>query len=397
MPELNLLLLACTVASWIYWLVAWWMVIGFFRSGLELGIDTGDGYTPPVSMLKPVKGLDAEAYENFASFCRQDYPDFELLFGVADAGDPVIPVIQRLQRDYPRCSIRLVIAPDVAVTAMNHKAGLLAELTSHAQSEVLAISDSDMRAAPDYLRRVVAPLRDERVGLVTCLYRARQALTLTARLEALYMGVTFLPSVLVGRKALDMHFALGATAVLRRADLERMGGFAILADYLADDHELGARIADLGLRVCLSDYIVDCALGATTFREQWNREVRWAQCNRVSRPWGYAGLLLTFSTPLAALLVLASGLAAYAWLALLASILLRWVVAWSVSHTTRDWESRRWLPLLPVRDMLSACVWCAGELSRRVVWRGETFLLRPDGRLQPLSPLEPGLKHEDSS
>jgi ceramide glucosyltransferase len=374
---IKLILIALTVASWVYWLLAWWWVRTFFKSGPIEAID----YTPPVTILKPVKGLDPQAYENFASFCRQDYPDFELIFGVADKDDPVIPVIEQLQRDFPERQIRLIIAP---ATRVNRKASLLQAVSAHVRHEVLVVSDSDMRVRPDYLRRVVAPLADKSVGLVTCPYQGRYPVTLTARLEALHMGVTFLPSVLVARRFLSMRFAMGATVALRRSDLARIGGFNAVADYLADDYQLGVLISNLGLRVKMSDYIVDSIIGPTTFVEQWNREVRWAHCNRVSRPVEYPGLILTFSTPLALLLMLVTSFSALSLVALGISLLLRWAVGFLVLGITDNKPLRRWLIWLPLRDMLSAFVWGAGTIGRRVVWRGEEFVLASDGRLEPV-------------
>jgi ceramide glucosyltransferase len=371
------LITTLTALSWIYWLIAYVWVHHFFRA--DRGVT--NGFMPPVSILKPVKGVDPQAYENFESFCHQDYPEYEIIFGVADADDPVIPVIERLQRNFPELPITLHVTP---VFGTNQKAALLAELTPLARYSVLALSDSDMRVTPDYLHRVAAPLQDPQVGLVTCLYRPQAPVTLTARLEALYMGVTFLPSVIVARRVLNMHFAMGATDVLRRRDLERIGGFSAICDYLADDYQLGARIADSGKRVVLSDYIVNCYLGGTTFQTQWRREVRWAHCSRTSRPLEYPGLLLSFSTPLALILLLSSGLSFTSWLALATSLILRWGVGWGVAGYTGDRVSRRWLLLLPLRDMLSALVWCAGLLGRIVVWRGKRFILESDGRLRQL-------------
>jgi ceramide glucosyltransferase len=368
------------VASWIYWLVAFWLVRSFFRKRQE----PDPAFAPPVSILKPLRGLDAGIYRNFVSFCQQDYPEYELLFGVSEADDPVIDVVQRLQQDYPEQSIRLVITP---ADRVNRKAALLHALAGQASHQMLVVSDSDMRVTPDYLRRVVAPLADPQVGLVTCLYRGVDPATFTARLEALHMGATFLPSVLVARQVLAMRFAMGATVALRSADLAEMGGFAAVADYLADDYQLGAHIADLGLRVHLSDYVVNSVLGPTTFHDQWDREVRWAHCNRVSRPLEYPGLLLTFSTPFSALLVVASGFDLLGWLALLVSVLLRWAVGWQVMGYTDSQDTRRWLLWLPVRDVLSALIWCGGAVGRRVVWRGEVFILQPDGKLASPRPV----------
>jgi ceramide glucosyltransferase len=368
------------VASWIYWLVALWLVREFFR---RYQVPKAD-FTPPVTIVKPLRGLDAQIYRNFVSFCEQDYPEFELVFGVADPKDPVVEAVRRLQREYPERDIRLIITP---ADRVNRKAAQLHVLAGEARYPTLVVSDSDMRVTPDYLRRVVAPLADPAVGLVTCLYRGIEPLTFTARMEALHMGATFLPSVLVARKVLKMRFAMGATVALRQSDLERMGGFAAVADYLADDFQLGAHIADLGLRVHMSDYIVNSVLGPTTFSDQWNREVRWAHCNRVSRPLEYPGLLLTFSTPFSAILVIVSGFDLLGWFALAVSVLLRWFVAWRVMGYTGSEGTRRWLGWLPLRDVLSALIWAAGAVGRRVVWRGEEYILQPDGKLASPRPV----------
>ena len=384
---LHKLLLLLVLAGWIYWLVATALVCLFFRHGpkrLDRGTESStpgpssSQHEPPVSILKPVKGIDAQAYENFASFCLQDYPEFELLFGVADPADPVIPLVERMQREFPHLNIRLVIA---GALGPNRKAGILHHLAACASHEILVVSDSDMRVSPDYLHRVVAPLADPAIGMVTCPYRGDSALTFAARLEALHMGVTFLPSVLVARQLLAMRFAMGATMVLRRADLERAGGFIAVSDYLADDYQLAIRISDLGLRVMLSDYVVASVLGATRFVEQWNREVRWTRTNRANRPVEYPGLLITFSAPLALVLALLAPADPLGWRLLAASVVLRWMLGWITTGYTGDTEARRWLIWLPVRDMLSALVWCAGGLGRRIHWRGEEYTLEPDGRL----------------
>lgn len=376
---ITLLLTAALVISWLYWLIALWLVFSFFGAARR---DPGD-FTPPVSILKPVKGVDAQAYQNFASFCQQDYPEYELLFGVADADDPVIPLIERLKRDFPNLSIQLFI---VQPTGANRKASLLHHLAEQARYETLVISDSDMRVTPDYLRRVVAPLADPAVGLVTCPYLGAQAHNLTAGLEALHMGVTFLPAIMLARKVLGMRFAMGASVSLRRGDLARIGGFAALADYLADDYQLGVRIAELGLKVHLSDYVVACVLGATRFEDQWAREVRWMRCASVSRPWEYPGLLISYATPLALALTLLTGPTPQSLQLLVGTLAMRWVVGWLISGCTGDLESRQWLLWLPVRDVLSALTWIAGGLGRRITWRGEEFVLTAHGRMQPAPP-----------
>ena len=370
----ELVLLSLIGASWLYWLVAYWCTRSFFSKP-----ELDDGFAPPVSILKPLCGVDAEAYENLVSFCRQDYPDYEILCGVSDPADPCIAIVQRLQRDWPQSRIRLVVA---ATSSANRKAGVLHIVAGEARHEILVISDSDMRVTPDYLRRVVAPLADEATGLVHCPYRGDKPVTFTARLEALHMTGTFLPSVMVAHRLLRGRLALGATMVLRRGDLERLGGFAAFEDYLADDYQLGLRVSALGQRVHLSRYVVPSVLGATTFREQWQREVRWARTNRVNRPREYPGMLLTFSTPLSAILVLASGLQAVGWGALAVSVSLRWLVAWLVMGYAGDQATRRWLAWLPLRDMLSCLVWCVGGVGRRIVWRGQVYTLLQGGRMR---------------
>ncbi len=371
----EMLLVFFSFTSWLYWLIAWYLTRTFFRSFTQAPQD----YKPSVSILKPLKGVDAEAYENFVSFCLQDYPDFELLFGVSNLQDPLIPVVTRLQQAFPDRSIRLFT---VQTSMPNRKVGVLHHLATCARNEILVINDSDMRVTPDYLQRVVAPLANQEVGLVTCTYRGARPLTWAARLEALHMGATFLPSVLVARSFLRMRFALGATLALRRRDLARLGGFAAIGEYLADDYQLGVRIARLGLRVHLSDYVVTSILGATTFREQWYREIRWARTHRVCHPLEYPGLILTFSTPLALALLLMTYFTPLGFGVLSLSLLVRWFVAWRVSHYTGDQVVRKCLHWLPLRDVLSALIWGIGMVGRRIVWRGEEFILQPDGRLQ---------------
>jgi ceramide glucosyltransferase len=382
---LDWVLFVLIVISWIYWLTAWLWTRAFFR---QASPSSTEGFMPPVSILKPVKGQDPEAYVNFDSFCRQDYPEFELLFGVDDPQGPVVPIIRRLQEKYPEVPIDIIVHGG---HEPNRKAGLLHKLAEAARHDILVVSDSDMRVTPDYLRRVVHPLREKPIGLVTCLSRGAKPANLTARLEMLYMTVTFLPSVLVARRLGGIKFALGATMALRRQDLNQLGGFAAISDCVADDYQIGMRTARLGLKVHLSDYVVMNVLGATSFEEQWAREVRWARCIRICRPRGYPGLLFTFSTPLAFLLCIFNLFAWPALTCLTISIMLRWIVAWKVTGYLRDRESRASLLLLPLRDVLSVVVWCAGIGGRRVEWRGEKYRLRSGGRLELLTAWRSGL------
>ncbi len=377
----TLFFLTITILTWIYWLVACWCVARFF-SEPQPQVDPD---MPPVSILKPMRGLDAGASENLASFLVQDYPVYEVLVGVTDPTDPALGLVRGLQRKFPWRPIRAFVAPQGGA---NDKVSILCHLVKQARYDTLVVCDSDMRVGDDYLRRICAPLRDLTVGLVTCLYQGTKAQTLTAKLESLYIGATFLPSVLVARHYLQMGFSLGATSALRREQLEQIGGFEALREYLADDYQLGARVAATGHRVHLSSYMIQSVLGPTTFREQWGREVRWAKCTRVSRPLEYPGLLLTFSTPMGLLTAIASGFSALGLGVLSISILLRWLVAWRVAWYAKDRVIRESWLWLPIRDLLTAAIWCVAGLGRRVVWRDRRFVLREGGRLQPLLPQE---------
>ncbi len=379
----SLLFLSLTAASWVYWLVASWCVTEFFAEPQP----KAESDLPRVSILKPVRGVDADAYTNFRSFLAQDYTtEYEVLFGVSDPRDPVLELIHCLRREFPQRKIRVFVAPP---RGANDKVSILCHLAEQAYYDTFVICDSDMRVTPDYLRRICAPLQDPGVGLVTCLYRGEQAQTLTARLEAQYMGSTFLPSALVGRRYLRMGFALGASNAIRREQLQQIGGFEALVDYLADDYQLGARVAATGHRVHLSDYTVQNILGATTFREQWHREVRWARCLRASRPLEYPVLLFTLPTPLALLAAASTGFSPLGLGALGASLVLRWGVAWQVAHSIHDrvfYESWYWLPL---RDLLTMTIWCTAGIGGQVSWRGQRFALGQGGRLQQLLPPGP--------
>lgn len=399
---MEVLLLWMTYFSCVYWVLACWAVRTFFKPDKKSEKDASSSYTPPVSVLKPVCGLDHRAFENFASFCRQDYPEFEIIFGVASRSDPAVRIIRSLQRAFPERRIKLVVGRPLGA---NQKVSLLYYMEREASYDVLVLSDSDMRVGPDYLRRVVAPLAESDVGLVTCPYRGEDAISLPAKLEALHMSVIFLPSVIIAWK-LGLSFALGATVVVRRRDLMRIGGFQAIADYLADDFQLGFRIGSLGLKTMLSNYVTVSVLGRTTFAEQWNREVRWARCNRVSRPREYPGILLTLPTPLAGAFALVSRFSPQSQQILLLSLTLRLISAWLISGYAGDREGRKYLFLLPLREVLSSLVWLAGLVGRRIVWRGREYILEEHGKMVARSwvsgldageEVEPGVAGSDRS
>ena len=335
---------------------------------------------PPVSILKPLKGTDPEMYESFRSHCLQDYPEYEIVFGVSDADDPAIAFVERLQAEFPQVPIRLLRC--LKNLGANTKVSNLAQMVTEAKYEHMVVNDSDIRVEPDYLRSVTAPLLDPKIGLVTCLYRGVASPSLGSRLESLSISTDFSAGVLVARLIEGgIRFGLGSTLAFRRRDLEASGGFDALADYLADDYEMGRRIAERGLKVQLSAVVVETFLPAYTLRQFVDHQLRWGRTVRDSRRWGYLGLVATFGVPWASGAVLLTRGAPGAWALLAVALGLRVVVALSVGWSIlRDRQVFSLLPLLPLRDFVALLVWFASLLGNKVVWRGEAFKLK-DGRL----------------
>jgi ceramide glucosyltransferase len=335
---------------------------------------------PPISILKPLKGTDPEMYESFRSHCLQDYPEYEIIFGVSDPSDPAIDSVKELQREFPHRRIQLVVSPETLGT--NVKVSNLAHMLAEARHEHLIVNDSDIRVEPDYLRRVIAPLEDSRVGMVTCLYRGVAGGTLGSRLEALGIGTDFCAGVLAARQLeRGIRFGLGSTLAFRLAELEKIGGFASFVDYLADDYELGKRIAGLGMRVELSEVVVETYLPSYRWREFLAHQLRWARGVRDARAGGYFGLVFTFGLLWALLAVVASGGALWSGVALAVTLCLRLAVALVVGrHVLEDHEVLAHAWLIPLRDLVAVVVWIVSLGGHTVTWRGERFRLK-DGRL----------------
>lgn len=329
-------------------------------------------HKPAVSILKPVRGRDARFYEAIRSHAVQQYPEFELIFGTADANDPALEDIERLRAEFPRVPVRTVFTQN---NAPNGKVGSLEILAREARHEVLLINDGDILVEPDYLRRVIGMLADPRVGLVTCLYRGRGS-SIASQTEALGIATEFAPSVLVARLLSAGGFALGSTMALRRADLETIGGFAAIREYLADDYQLGARISGLGKHVALSDSVVETNLGAGSWKDVWKHQVRWSRTIRVSRPAGYFGYLVTQAT----FWCLVAAGCGY-WRIAIAGLLVRLIAAFASMTALGDLRAGRVL-LVPLRDLFGLGVWAAGMGGREVEWRGLRFQLLPDGRIR---------------
>jgi ceramide glucosyltransferase len=335
---------------------------------------------PAISILKPLKGIDPQAWESFCSHCEQDYPRFQLIFGVSDPADPALELVRKLQVKFPDLTIELIVCDRILGT--NIKVSNLVQMLPSARHEILLVNDSDIRVPNDYLRNVVAPLADPSIGLVTCLYRGVASPTLGSRLEALGISTDFIPGVLSARLLeKGLHFGLGSTLAFRRRELEVIGGFEALLGYLADDYELGRRIAATGKRVELSVATVTTFLPAYTLRQFFQHQLRWSRTVRGARRWGYAGLLVTFGLPWALLALIAARGAAWAWALLAMTLAARLVVGFGAAVVLlNDPQFLGNILFLPLRDLIAPFVWAASFMGNRIHWRGADFDLK-DGRL----------------
>ncbi len=347
------------------------------RKQRALGLD----FTPTVTILKPVRGADGEAYENFAGFCRQDYPDYQIVFGVREETDPAVSIIRQLMADFPALDIALVVSANEL--GHNAKVSNLQNILAKAKHDLLLIADSDIRVEPDYLRRVVAPMQQELVGMVTCLYRGVGARNFAARMENIGITAGFGPEVCSARLLQGIRFAFGSTIVFRRDLLERSGGFPAIADYLADDYLLGQAAAEAGYEVVLSDCVVEHVAGKVTFGEMLKHQLRWAQAIRLSRPWGFRGLILTYGTATSLLALAAWGFSGIAWRLFAAVMLMRFLTVFAVGvFGLKDKVLARYCWLVPIRDLITFGVWARSFFDDEIHWRGETFKILPGGKLK---------------
>lgn len=353
-------------------------------------------FAPGVSILKSLKGLDPYMLEAFRTHCRQNYAgDYELLFGVASLDDAAAAAVLELEREFPERSIRLIECPERLGT--NGKVSTLAQLLPYARYDYLLINDSDISVTPNYLACVMATMQvpgtgepspslgagsatrgQKQVGLATALYRGRAHDTLGSRLEALGIAVEFQPSVLLSRLLeRGMRYGLGSTLAVRRDALEAIGGFAALADHLADDYELGARVHAAGYAVALSHEPVETSVPAYDWRGFVDHQLRWFRTVRDARPGGYVGLVFTHAFAWALLNVIASGISPLSLWLLALTFFLRLSVAMTVGvRILRDHQVLSLLWLLPLRDVVAVGLWIAGFAGNTIVWRGERFVVR---------------------
>jgi ceramide glucosyltransferase len=346
-------------------------------------------FAPGVSVLKSLKGLDPGMLDAFRSHCRQTYAgEFELLFGVSSPDDPAAIAVEQLKTEFPEIAIRLVECPERLGT--NGKVSTLVQLAAHARYDFLLINDSDITVSPRYLERVMGCFKSASsggraqppVGLVTALYRGRAHGTLGSRLEALGIATDFMAGVLLSRMIEGgLHYGLGSTLAVRREALEKAGGLPGLVDHLADDYEMGARVAKAGYRVALCAEVVETGVPAYGWSGFLDHQLRWARTVRDARPGGYAGLIFTHGLGWALLNLLASGLSPVSLWLLGMSFFLRLSQAMTVgAEVLGDRQVLANLWLLPLRDMVQMGVWVTGFAGNTIVWRGERFVLK-DGKL----------------
>jgi ceramide glucosyltransferase len=379
---ITLLLAAAPLA---YYLLSLYCVIGYFR-GLRKLSALKPSFTPPISILKPVRGVDQDAYENFASFCRLDYPEYEIVFAVADVDDPAVPIIGQLQADFPGRSIRLI--KGVARIGTNSKVNSLCRLVQEAKYDLVVMSDSDVRVEPDYLKVAAAPFADSQVGAVTAFYRCITKSGAAASLSALGMCLDSAPGALVARRLeKKMQFAYGWTMATTKQRLAEVGGWEAMANHHSDDFELGNRIARHGYCVELMRKPVWMVFPEEKISQFVRHELRWSIGLKNVRPTAYWGMVLTHGLPwalLAASMAAAAGWKGIAAAHLLAYLVLRLGLAWTTGvWGLGDYAIRKKLWLVPVRDAVSFFVWLAGFFFEKITWRGLVYRVR-NGQLFPV-------------
>jgi ceramide glucosyltransferase len=377
-------LLILAAVPFLYYLIAIYSSWRFFNRRADSGRVTAD-FTPPLSILKPVRGLDPDAYENFASFCRQDYPaDYEIIFCVSDHSDPALSVIENVKADFPDRSIRILYGSGRVAT--NDKVAKLARLSQEAKYEVLVINDSDVRAEADYLRTIVAPLADPHVGAVTCFYAPAANQTGVQRLQSAGMYSDFYPGIVVAWQLDGVKFALGPTIATTRARLAEFGGYQVIENRPADDLLVGRLIAEHGHEVRLLPYTIQTVADFQSMRDLFLKRLRWIVVMRHMRPWGHLGLAFTFGlpwsivgaflapTPLAAIGFLAG------YLALRTAMTLQ-IASWGLKQSI-PWHE---LVLIPIWDAMAFAIWLTSFTRSTIRWRDRDYYIR-EGQLVPAVP-----------
>jgi ceramide glucosyltransferase len=374
---MTYLLLAIASFPFVYYLLAVWSALRFFARPKE----KLNGFTPPISILKPVRGLDPDAYENFASFCKQDYPQYEVVFCVGDPDDPSMPAIERLQHDFPEKCIRVLLGS--GRIAANDKVAKLARLANEAQYEYLVINDSDVRVRPDYLRSVIAPLENKKVGAVTCFYVSVGEHSFIEDLQTSGMLSDFYAGCLVAREIDGVKFALGPTIATTRTRLAGFGGYQAIENRPGDDLLVGRLIAGQGYQIELSRYAVDTVSDYQTLKELFHKRLRWLVVMRHMRPAGHLGLLFTYGLLWSTIAVLVrpswETAAIYFGLYALLRIVMTWVIGGYGLKQEHLWRK---MPIVFCWDAFALIMWAASFLRSSIRWRGGSYYIR-GGELVP--------------
>jgi ceramide glucosyltransferase len=364
---------ACSVAGAIYLLIANLRVLAFARRTQAQPLER----FPSITILKPVAGLEPDLAENLASFCKQDYPDFDVVFCLHDASDPAFPIVESLARSMPDRA-RIAIGDDK--TIRNPKIANIAAAATNARGDLIVIADSDIRVDPNYLRSIAATFDNDRVGAVTCLYGALPVAGTVAQLGAAHIEDEFSPSVLVALAFGKLRFCLGATMAVRRNVLEAIGGITVIGTYLADDHALGRYVTQAGYDVALSRYVVHTTVAETSLSQLWSHERRWARTNLTLAPAGYIFSFVMYAPPLALLYLILSQNLTWGIPLLAIAVALRFTLhyaarhAFAITHPAAPW-------LIPLRDCLSLAEWAASLFNRTVHWRKDHIDATLDGKM----------------
>jgi ceramide glucosyltransferase len=378
---LRYIVLAVAAIPGIYYLLALYSSARFFLSWKRTPPNTD--FTPPISCLKPIKGLDPDAYENYASFCRQDYPEYEILFCV-DEDDPALPVLQKLVQDFPQRRIRLLFGS--GRNAINDKIARLVRLVNEAKYDLLVITDGDIRVGPDYLRNVAAPFRDPRVGGATSLYVSTKEISLVQELQSVGMISDFFAGILVAWQLDGVKFTFGQTIVTRRQNIAAFGGYEAIENRPADDLRVGRLIAELGYEVKLLPYPVQTVADFASLSDLFYKRVRWMTVMRLMRPWGHFGLIFTWGLPWALLAI-----AVHPTLA----VTLGYLGGYAVLRVAMTWLIGVWgmkqrglwkkMPLIPLWDAMAFIIWVVSFNRKTIRWRGVEYFIR-EGILVPAAP-----------
>ncbi|MEC4814723.1 MAG: bacteriohopanetetrol glucosamine biosynthesis glycosyltransferase HpnI [Scytonema sp. PMC 1069.18] len=371
---MGFLLLALCLSAILFYCYAIYAALLFSKSRTI----TQD-FRPPVTVLKPVCGGNAELYTNLASFCQQDYPNYQIIFSVRDPLDSGNAIVKQIIHDFPELDAQLVVCSKMIGT--NPKVSNLANAVVNAKHDILVIADSDIRVSTNYLQQVIQPLHDPKVGVVTCLYRSI-AKGWVSTLEAIGISTDFHAGVLVSSQLEGIKYAFGSTIVIRKHVLDVIGGFEAIADYLADDFQLGYLPTQAGHKVVLSNYVVQHVLSSSTLLEAIQRQIRWARCVRVSRPWGYLGLIFTYGTVTSLLLLVATGESRLGWSMLIITWVMRLVMGWVVGVIClRDSNVQKLVGIIPIRDLITFVIWICAFFGDTIVWRGRQLKLMKNGKL----------------